>query len=159
MGSRGSVIPFFLEKKNTGVLPITDPKMTRFNITLSEGVDLVLFALENMWGGEVFVPKIPSYRILDVAEAIGPDCKKDIIGIRPGEKIHEEMITETDALNTLEFEKYFVILPSFQPTWSIDEFKKTFKGEFCKYGFRYNSGENSEWLSVPDLKKLISENT
>ncbi|WP_411822952.1 UDP-N-acetylglucosamine 4,6-dehydratase (inverting) [Leptospira sp. 'Mane'] len=158
MGSRGSVIPFFLEKKNTGILPITDPKMTRFNITLNEGVDLVLFALENMWGGEVFVPKIPSYRILDVAEAIGPDCKKEIIGIRPGEKIHEEMITETDALNTLEFDKYFVILPSFQPAWSIDEFKKKFNGEFCKYGFRYNSGENSEWLSVSDLKKLISEN-
>lgn len=158
MGSRGSVIPFFLEKKNSGVLPITDPKMTRFNITLTEGVDLVLFAMTNMWGGEVFVPKIPSYRIMDVADAIGPECKKEIIGIRPGEKIHEEMITETDALNTLEFEKYFVILPSFLPSWSIDEFKKHFKGEFCKFGFKYNSGENSEWLSVSDIKKLISEN-
>jgi UDP-N-acetylglucosamine 4,6-dehydratase len=157
MGSRGSVIPFFLSKKKGGVLPITDERMTRFNITLREGVRLVLYALENMWGGEIFVPKIPSYRILDVAKAVAPDCKTEIIGIRPGEKIHEEMITETDALNTLEFEKYFVILPSFQPSWSINEFRKKFNGEFCKPGFRYNSGENREWLTVAELQQLIYE--
>lgn len=157
MGSRGSVIPFFLSKKNEGVLPITDERMTRFNITLKDGVDLVLFALENMWGGEIYVPKIPSYRILDVAAAVAPECKTKIVGIRPGEKIHEEMITETDALSTIEFDKYFVILPSFKPTWSIDEFKKTFKGEYCKNGFRYNSGENTDWLTVDQLKQLIKD--
>ncbi len=157
MGSRGSVIPFFLSKKSEGILPITDERMTRFNITLKDGVDLVLFALENMWGGEIYVPKIPSYRILDVAAAVAPECKTQIVGIRPGEKIHEEMITETDALNTVEFDKYFVILPSFKPTWSIDEFKKTFKGEYCKQGFRYNSGENTDWLTVEQLKQLIKD--
>ncbi|PJZ28664.1 UDP-N-acetylglucosamine 4,6-dehydratase (inverting) [Leptospira kmetyi] len=157
MGSRGSVIPFFLNKKKEGVLPITDERMTRFNITLKEGVDLVLFALENMWGGEIYVPKIPSYRILDVAAAVAPECKTEIVGIRPGEKIHEEMITETDALSTIEFDKYFVILPSFKPTWSIDEFKKFFKGDYCKQGFRYNSGENTEWLTVEELKQLIKD--
>ena len=112
MGSRGSVIPFFLEKRKTGVLPITDERMTRFNISLEEGVEFVLRALEHMWGGELFVPKIPSYRITDVAEAIGPDCRREIVGIRPGEKLHEEMITETDGLNTLEFDDHFVMLPS-----------------------------------------------
>ncbi|RHX78273.1 UDP-N-acetylglucosamine 4,6-dehydratase (inverting) [Leptospira yasudae] len=157
MGSRGSVIPFFLSKKKDGILPITDERMTRFNITLKDGVDLVLFALENMWGGEIYVPKIPSYRILDVAAAVAPECKTEIVGIRPGEKIHEEMITETDALSTIEFEKYFVILPSFKPTWSIDEFKKVFKGEYCKQGFRYNSGENTDWLTVEELKRLIRD--
>ncbi len=157
MGSRGSVIPFFIQHKQKGYLPITHKDMTRFSITLEEGVSFVLFALENMWGGEVFVPKIPSYKILDVAEAIAPGIEKRIIGIRPGEKIHEEMITETDALNTLEFEKHFVILPSFQPPWNIEEYKNYFKGEFCKYGFRYNSGENTEWLSVDELRSLIQK--
>ncbi|EMN01240.1 UDP-N-acetylglucosamine 4,6-dehydratase [Leptospira noguchii str. 1993005606] len=157
MGSRGSVIPFFLSKRKDGVLPITDERMTRFNITLKDGVDLVLYALENMWGGEIYVPKIPSYRILDVAAAVAPECKTEIVGIRPGEKIHEEMITETDALSTIEFDKYFVILPSFKPTWSIDEFKKVFNGKYCIQGFRYNSGENTHWLSVDELKKLIRE--
>ncbi|EKP04859.1 MULTISPECIES: UDP-N-acetylglucosamine 4,6-dehydratase (inverting) [Leptospira] len=157
MGSRGSVIPFFLSKRKDGVLPITDERMTRFNITLKDGVDLVLYALENMWGGEIYVPKIPSYRILDVAAAVAPECKTEIVGIRPGEKIHEEMITETDALSTIEFDKYFVILPSFKPTWSIDEFKKVFNGKYCSQGFRYNSGENTDWLSVDELKKLIQE--
>ncbi|EKS08120.1 MULTISPECIES: UDP-N-acetylglucosamine 4,6-dehydratase (inverting) [Leptospira] len=157
MGSRGSVIPFFLSKRKDGVLPITDERMTRFNITLKDGVDLVLYALENMWGGEIYVPKIPSYRILDVAAAVAPECKTEIVGIRPGEKIHEEMITETDALSTIEFDKYFVILPSFKPTWSIDEFKKVFNGKYCSQSFRYNSGENTNWLSVDELKKLIQE--
>ncbi|HNL70116.1 MAG TPA: UDP-N-acetylglucosamine 4,6-dehydratase (inverting) [Leptospiraceae bacterium] len=155
MGSRGSVIPFFLKQKEKGFLPITHPGMTRFNITLDEGVNMVLFALANMWGGEIFVPRIPSYRILDVAEAIAPGMEKRIVGIRPGEKIHEEMITETDAISTIEFEKHFVILPSFQPAWNIDEFRSHFKGSFCKEGFRYNSGENSDYLSVEQLRNLI----
>lgn len=155
MGSRGSVIPFFQKHKEKGFLPITHPNMTRFNITLDEGVDLVFYAMENMWGGEIFVPKIPSYRILDVAEAIAPGIEKRIVGIRPGEKLHEEMITETDALSTLEFEKYFVILPSFKTSWDVEDFKKKFNGDFCRENFRYNSGENHEWLSVEDIRSLI----
>jgi len=154
MGSRGSVIPFFLGRRHDGVLPITDERMTRFNITLEEGVDLVLFALENMWGGELFVPKIPSYRILDIAEAIAPGCKINVIGIRPGEKLHEEMITETDALNTIEFEKHFVILPSTR-LWDVKEFTEHFGGKPCEYGFRYSSGTNAEWLTVKQLRELI----
>ena len=157
MGSRGSVIPFFLDKKKEGVLPITDRRMTRFNITLEEGVDLVLYALNNLWGGEIFVPKIPSYNIMDVAGAIGPDCELKDVGIRPGEKLHEEMITETDAINTIEFEKYFVILPSAKPKWDIDEFIKTFKGKYCQFGFKYNSGTNTEWVKVPQLRDLIKK--
>ena len=121
MGSRGSVIPFFIKQKEKGILPITDERMTRFNITLKQGVDFVLECLDKMWGGELFVPKIPSYKILDVAKAIAPDAKYEIVGIRPGEKLHEEMITETDALATVEFDKYFVILPSAE-LWNIDKF-------------------------------------
>ncbi len=154
MGSRGSVIPFFFKKKHDGVLPITDARMTRFNITLEEGVNLVFFALKNMWGGEIYVPKIPSYRITDVAKAIGPNCKHALIGIRPGEKLHEEMITETDGINTIEFEKYFVILPS-MPLWNIDEFKSKFGGEYCPLDFKYNSGTNTEWLTVDQIRNLI----
>ncbi len=157
MGSRGSVIPFFMKQKEKGFLPITHPNMSRFSITLKEGVDLVLYALENMWGAEIFVPKIPSYRILDIAEAIAPGCEQKVVGIRPGEKLHEEMITETDALSTVEFKDYFVILPSFEPHWKIEDFRKHFKGEFCKEGFRYNSGENTDWLDVPQLRSLIDE--
>ncbi|NJD21303.1 MAG: UDP-N-acetylglucosamine 4,6-dehydratase (inverting), partial [Melioribacter sp.] len=154
MGSRGSVVPFFIEKKRTGVLPITDKRMTRFNITLQEGVDFVLQCFDKMWGGELFVPKIPSFKILDLAKAIAPECKTEEVGIRPGEKIHEEMITEADALNTIEFEKYFVILPSVQlgdneklKLWNTEKFKTTSNskpGKFCQYGFKYNSGTN-EW--------------
>lgn len=155
MGSRGSVIPFFLNKKSEGILPITDERMTRFNITLEDGVRLVLYALENMWGGEIFVPKIPSYRILDVADAIAPNCKKLVVGIRPGEKLHEEMVTTTDAINTIEFEKYFVILPSI-PLWDVDAFLTAFSGKICLDGFSYNSGTNTDWLSVEQLRSLIS---
>jgi len=154
MGSRGSVIPFFLSKKGSGVLPITDERMTRFNISLEDGVGLVLFALENMWGGEIFVPKIPSYRILDVANAIAPDCKKEFIGIRPGEKLHEEMITLTDSINTVEFQKYFVILPAV-PIWNTEAYVEKFKGKYCMDGFSYNSGTNTQWLTVDDLKLMI----
>jgi len=155
MGSRGSVIPFFIKERHKGILPITDERMTRFNITLEEGVKLVYYALQNMWGGEIYVPKIPSYRILDVAKAVAPECKINIIGVRPGEKIHEEMITETDALNTIEFKNFFVILPSFIPYWSITDFLKEFNGRYCPEGFRYNSGTNTEWLSVEELRALI----
>lgn len=154
MGSRGSVIPFFLKKKNDGVLPITDERMTRFNITLEDGVGLVLYALKNMWGGEIFIPKIPSYKIIDVAEAIAPGCKKEIVGIRSGEKLHEEMITETDALSTIEFDKYFVILPSMQ-LWDIAEFMRVFSGRKCDFGFKYNSGTNTDWLTVKQIRELI----
>lgn len=160
MGSRGSVIPFFLEKKNTGVLPITDERMTRFNITLQQGVDFVLMALDKMWGGELFVPKIPSYRILDLAKAIAPNAKYENVGIRPGEKLHEEMITATDAINTVEFDDYYVILPSTQQ-WDIDKFRKESngkEGKFCSYGFSYNSGNNDHFLSIEELRELIKEN-
>ena len=158
MGSRGSVIPFFLDRKKTGILPITDERMTRFNITLQKGVDFVLECLEKMWGGELFVPKIPSYKILDVAKAIAPDCKHEIVGIRPGEKLHEEMITETDSLNSVEFEKYFVVLPS-TPLWNIEKFKKesdSSVGKMCEFGFSYNSGTNSKFLSVEEIRKFIN---
>jgi UDP-N-acetylglucosamine 4,6-dehydratase/5-epimerase len=154
MGSRGSVIPFFLQKRKTGVLPITDERMTRFNISLEEGVDLVLHALANMWGGELFVPKIPSYRITDVAQAVGPACKRVVVGIRPGEKLHEEMITETDGLTTLEFDRHFVIPPP-TTSWDAEEFRRTFNGRRCENGFKYTSGANTEWLSVEQLRELI----
>ena len=157
MGSRGSVIPFFNKKKESGILPITDKRMTRFNITLQNGVDFVLQCLGKMWGGELFVPKIPSYKILDVAKAVAPECELKIVGIRPGEKLHEEMITETDALNSVEFEKYFVILPSTQ-LWDIERFRQESNssiGKMCEYGFSYNSGTNKHFLNVTDLQELI----
>ena len=154
IGSRGSVIPFFINKRNEGVLPITDERMTRFSITLEDGIKLVLKALDIMWGGEIFVPKIPSYRITDVAEAVAPDCRKKIVGIRSGEKIHEEMITLTDAINTIDFKDYFVVLPSVK-LWDVEKFMKTFNGKMCSQDFCYNSGSNREWLSVDDIRKLI----
>lgn len=156
MGSRGSVIPFFLSRRASGVLPITDPRMTRFNISLEEGVRLVLAALETMWGGEIFVPKLPSYRIGDVAAAIGPECRLEIVGIRPGEKLHEEMITETDALNSLEFASYFVILPSLEQ-WDVAAYASEFGGAKCAPEFSYNSGTNTAWLSVDDIKSLVGK--
>lgn len=154
MGSRGSVIPFFLSRRDAGVLPITDEKMTRFNITLEEGVQLVIDALDTMWGGEIFVPKIPSYRIIDVAEAVAPGCRKEIVGIRPGEKLHEEMITETDSLSTVELKDRYVILPAV-PTWDVAEFIKANHGRMCDPGFRYSSGENDHWLTVEQIRELI----
>jgi UDP-N-acetylglucosamine 4,6-dehydratase (inverting) len=156
MGSRGSVIPFFLERRKTGVLPITDPTMTRFNISLQEGVDMVLWALENAQGGEVFVPKIPSYRITDVAEAIGPECEKPVVGIRPGEKIHEEMITSSDSYNTVDLGKYFAILPVAGDVSQRDYCANN----DCKPvqpGFAYNSGTNPDFLTVAQLRDLIRD--
>lgn len=160
MGSRGSVIPFFLEKRKGGVLPITDQSMTRFNISLEEGVELVLYALENAIGGEIFVPKIPSYRINDVAMAIGPDCQHPVVGIRPGEKVHEEMITSSDALNTIEAEGYYVIVPTpFQHTReeTLDRYLKRYRASPVPAGFRYSSGENKDWLTVEQLRELIRQ--
>ena len=158
MGSRGSVIPYFLQKAPEGVLPVTDERMTRFNITLQEGVEMVLDALGRMWGGELFVPKIPSYRILDLAEAIAPEAEVKVVGIRPGEKLHEEMITSTDSLSTVEFDDYYVILPSYH-TWDVDEFRETSNsapGRMCEPGFRYDSGTNPHFLTVDQLRDLIS---
>lgn len=157
MGSRGSVIPFFLSKKNDGTLPITHLEMTRFNISLQAGVDMVMYALENHLGGEIFVPKIPSYRILDVAEAIAPKCKTKIVGIRPGEKLHEEMITDTDSLNTIDLGKYYAILPSVSFTCSKEDYLLHHKAKEVPFGFRYNSGTNKEWESVESLRELIVE--
>jgi UDP-N-acetylglucosamine 4,6-dehydratase len=156
MGSNGSVIPFFLQQKKNGVLPITVPEMTRFNISLKEGVEIVWHALEHAWGGELFVPKIPSYRIVDVAEAIGPDCKHPVIGIRPGEKIHEEMITISDSFSTYDVGKYYVIVPQI-PVWDMNNFIEHFRPQKVQQGFSYNSGTNSEWLSVNDIRQLIRE--
>jgi UDP-N-acetylglucosamine 4,6-dehydratase len=156
MGSNGSVIPFFLKKRKEGVLPITDDTMTRFNITLQGGVEMVLHALENAWGGEIFVPKIPSYRITDVAEAVGPECKKIIVGVRPGEKIHEEMITSSDSFYTYDLGRYYAIVPS-SPRWKLEDFIKHFNAVKVPLGFRYSSGENSEWVGIPELRRLIKE--
>ncbi len=156
MGSNGSVIPFFLRKRREGVLPITDKTMTRFNITLEGGVNMVLHALEHAWGGEIFVPKIPSYRITDVAEAIGPECEHKEVGIRPGEKIHEEMITSSDSFYTYDLGRYYAIVPS-TPAWKLEDFVKKLNAVKVPLGFRYNSGENTEWVSVPELRELIRE--
>lgn len=154
MGSNGSVIPFFLNKKKEGILPITDPEMTRFNISLQGGVDMVMHALEHAWGGEIFIPKIPSYKITDVAEAVGPECQKLVVGIRPGEKIHEEMITESDSYYTYDLGKYYTILPATHK-WKLGDYTKHFNAVKVKPGFKYNSGENTEWETVDSLRKLI----
>lgn len=156
MGSRGSVIPFFLERRKTGVVPITDQSMTRFNISLSEGVDMVLWALEHAAGGEVFVPKIPSYRVPDVASAIAPDCRQEVIGIRPGEKIHEEMITVSDSPNTIDLGRYYAILPSGNAE-EIDAYCARAGGERVPRGFSYNSGSNERFLSVAEIRALVDE--
>jgi UDP-N-acetylglucosamine 4,6-dehydratase/5-epimerase len=156
MGSRGSVIPFFLDRKKTGTLPITDPRMTRFNISLQDGVDMVLWSIEHSWGGEVLVPKIPSYRITDVAQAIGPDCRHEVVGIRPGEKIHEEMITASDSFNTVDLGRYFAILPS-AGRYSVEEYCERTGAHRVEPGFAYDSGSNGEFLSVESLRELIAE--
>ena len=156
MGSRGSVIPFFIEQSSTGILPITDIQMTRFNITLEEGADLVLWAAKNAAGGEIFVPKIPSYRISDLAEAIGPNCKKQIIGIRPGEKLHEELITKSDSCNTIDFGKYYAIL-------SNSSIYKASNKELSNFtnvdkNFSYSSENNPHFLTIEELRSYIKSN-
>lgn len=160
MGSRGSVIPFFMEKRKTGVLPITDLGMTRFNISLEEGVDMVFFALENALGGEIFVPKIPSYRIKEVAEAIGPDCEHPVVGIRPGEKLHEEMITSSDSQNTIETENYYVIVPNSQEGSYhsiMERYLAHYKAKHVTPGFCYSSGQNTDWLNAAQIRDLIKK--
>ena len=157
MGSRGSVIPFFIEKAKTGNIPITDEAMTRFNISLKEGVEMVLYSLENALGGEILVPKIPSYRISDVAEAIGPNCSKPVIGIRPGEKIHEEMITTADSFSTYDLRSYYSIFPSDGRT--LSQYKELgLQLELVPSGFAYNSGTNPDFLTVRQLRELIVQN-
>lgn len=154
MGSRGSVIPFFLEQRKTGVLPITDERMTRFNISLEEGVAMVLWAVEHSWGGEILVPKIPSYRVVDVAAAVGPQCEHRVVGIRPGEKIHEEMITASDSFNTVDLGPYFAILPS-GGQYTQDDYCRQTGATAVPQGFAYNSGSNKDFLDVEQLRKLI----
>lgn len=156
MGSRGSVIPFFLERRPSGILPITDPSMTRFNITLQQGVDMVLWSISQAWGGEILVPKIPSYRITDVAEAIGPECQHPVVGIRPGEKIHEEMITGSDSINTVDLGNYFAILPS-GGGYTREAYCEQTGGRPVPAGFCYNSETNERFLSVGELRGLIAE--
>ena len=158
VGSRGSVIPVFIQQRELGRITVTDKRMTRFNITLQQGVDFVLQCLNKMWGGELFVPKIPSYRITDVAKAINPECKLEIVGIRPGEKLHEEMITKTDALNTVEFDDYYVILPTSKLSWDTKKFiqeSNGVSGKIVTENFCYNSGTNINFLSVEELRSLI----
>ena len=156
MGSNGSVIPFFINKRKEGRLPITDPSMTRFNISLQGGVDMVMHAMEHAWGGEIFIPKIPSYKITDVAEAVAPECKIEVVGIRPGEKIHEEMITASDSFYTYDLGKYYTILPSV-PNFNLQKFIEHFKATIVPTGFNYNSGDNTEWETVESLRNLIKE--
>ncbi len=157
MGSRGSVIPFFINKRKEGVLPITHKEMTRFNISLQAGVNLVMFAIANHLGGEIFIPKIPSYRILDVAKAIAPECEIQDVGIRPGEKLHEEMITETDSLNTIDIGEYYAILPSVSFSHKREDYIKHHRGVEVPFGFKYNSGTNTEWDTVETLRAKIKE--
>jgi UDP-N-acetylglucosamine 4,6-dehydratase len=156
MGSNGSVIPFFINKRSEGKLPITDPTMTRFNISLQGGVDMVMHAMEHAWGGEIFIPKIPSYRITDVATAVAPECEIEIVGIRPGEKIHEEMITASDSFYTYDLGKYYTILPSV-PNFKINDYITSFKAQKVTEGFNYNSGSNTEWETIDSLRALIKE--
>jgi UDP-N-acetylglucosamine 4,6-dehydratase/5-epimerase len=153
VGSRGSVVPFFKKMKQTGKIPITDERMTRFWITLDQGVQFVIDNLGRMKGGEIFVPKIPSMRVVDLAKAIAPECEIEIIGIRPGEKLHETMITEDDARRTLSFDTYYVIQPEF-PWWKVEYAKG---GKPLPEGFSYVSNTNDQWLSVEDLKNLIKD--
>lgn len=154
MGSRGSVIPHFLACRDKGLLPITDPGMTRFNITLHEAVDTVLWSIDASLGGEIFVPKIPSYRIMDLAEAIAPDCERRIIGIRPGEKLHEEMITASDGYSTVDLGRYFAILPS-SSEYSTDDYLRARGGDRVTPGFSYDSRTNDRFLTVDELRELI----
>ena len=156
MGSRGSVIPFFVERRLTGELPITHPDMTRFNISLADGVEMVLWSIEHAWGGEILVPKIPSYRITDVAEAVAPNASRRVVGIRPGEKLHEEMITASDSPNTVDLGRYFAILPS-GGDYDIADYAERMGGTRVVPGFCYDSGSNSDFLSVPQLRALIEK--
>ena len=159
MGSRGSVIPFFINKRDSGVkeLPITDMRMTRFNISLQAGVDLVMFAIGHHLGGEIFIPKIPSYHIVDVAKAIAPNLPQVEVGIRPGEKLHEEMITATDAMNTFDLGRYYAILPSVSFKHQREEYLEHHQAKLVPEGFHYSSDQNEEWETVESLRTKIKE--
>ena len=157
MGTRGSVIPLFLDQVKNGKITITDKKMTRFNITLNESIDLVLYAVKNSLGREIFVPKIPSYRITDLAKSISDKCKIEVIGIRAGEKVHEEMITFNDSFNTIENSKYYIILPSLNELQK-KKYIKYYKAKKINKPFSYNSETNSKFLSIKELKNLIQKN-
>ncbi len=154
MGSNGSVMPFFLNKRKEGVIPITDERMTRFNISLKDGCKMVFDAISKAWGGEIFVPKIPSYKITDVATAIAPECKQKVIGIRPGEKLHEEMITVSDSFNTWDLGDYYAILPQ-KTTFDLEKYVSTHSAKKVKEGFSYNSKTNTEWETVESLRNLV----
>ena len=147
---------FLLKKKSEGKLPITNTEMTRFNISLDEAVSMVLYALKNALGGEIFIPKIPSYNIEDLAKAICPKCEKKVVGIRPGEKIHEEMISASDSHTTYDIGKFYVILPP-KPTWNLDLFLKKFNAKKVDSGFTYNSKSNQDRLNVNQIRKLIKK--
>lgn len=161
MGSNGSVMPFFLNLKKKGAefLPITDTAMTRFNISLEDGCAMVFYAIENAWGGEIFIPKIPSYRIPDVATAIAPELEQKTVGIRPGEKLHEQMITSSDSFNTVDLGKYYVILPQSSPysQYTKEDYKREFNGVDVPVGFSYDSGSNTDWETVDSLRALVKE--
>lgn len=157
MGSRGSVIPFFLSQRDKGVIPITHAEMTRFNISLQEGVDLVMYAIGHHIGGEIFVPKIPSYRIMDVAKAIAPNARCEIVGIRPGEKLHEEMITVTDAMHTIDIGPYYAILPSVSYCHTKEDYMKHYDAKPVSEKFSYTSDNNTEWETVESLREKIKK--
>lgn len=154
IGSRGSVIPFFMQRRSSGVLPITDPRMTRFWITLGQGVQFVLDSLERMHGGEVFVPKIPSMNIMDVAKVVAPECRTEIIGIRPGEKLHEIMITPDDAWNTVEYLDRYAIQPAVS-WWDAKKYIAETGGAPVAEGFQYSSDRNSAWMKPEELEALL----
>ncbi|HXG87645.1 MAG TPA: UDP-N-acetylglucosamine 4,6-dehydratase (inverting) [Vicinamibacterales bacterium] len=154
VGSRGSVVPFFLKMRQTGVIPITDPRMTRFWITLQQGVDFVLTSLERMEGGELFVPKIPSMNIMDVAKALAPDCRTEVVGIRAGEKLHEVMVSYGDGRSTIEYPDRFVIMHPFHD-WNADAYKKLKGGEMCSEDFAYSSDANTQWLTIEELRAMV----
>ena len=157
MGSRGSVIPLFIKQRENGVLTITHKDMTRFNITIKDSVNLVLFAIKNHLGGEIFIPKIPSYKIIDVAKAISPTCNIKEIGIRPGEKLHEELITETDSLNTIDLGEYYAMLPSISYNYKKEDYIIHHKAQFVPMNFKYNSEKNTEWETISTIRKKIKE--
>ena len=154
MNSRGSVIPLFLKQVKKNLLTITDKEMTRFNITLKDAVDMVFWSIKNSLGGEIFVPKIPSYKILDLAKAIGPNCKIKFIGIRPGEKIHEELITASESINSLDLGNYYAILPTISEI-SLNQYLKKKGGKKLSKDFSYNSGTSKNFLDVSEIKKFI----
>lgn len=152
--SRGSVVPFFLEMRPRGVIPITDPRMTRFWITLEQGVEFVLHSLDRMRGGEIFVPKIPSMSIVDLAHAVAPECSHEVVGIRPGEKLHEVMVGEDDARQTVEFDEFYAILPAYAEA-GVKGYVAQCGGRPCADGFSYSSDTNTRWLSVEDLRTML----